>query len=157
MQTTSRQIGPVGTTARLLVGAAMLAWAVAAGLDVTALLLGLIAMPLVTVTGLALRGRDAPPLRFDGPGGHLANILAFVALMTWQPEATLLFYGTSMLLAAWRGMGACELFAVSNALRRRDDQLGCPLFLPVDLAEARFTDRTLYCSPGAEAGSSPGP
>jgi hypothetical protein len=58
----------------------------------------------------------------------------------------MLFYGVSMLLAAWRGIGACEVFAISNVIQRRDDQLGCPVFLPVDLAEARITGRELYCS-----------
>jgi len=45
------------------------------------------------------------------------------------------FYGTSMLLAAARGYAGCEVLAVSNWLLRRDDQIGCVVFGPVDGAE----------------------
>jgi hypothetical protein len=47
-------------------------------------------------------------------------------------DAALLFYGASMLLAAARGYAGCEVLAVSNWLLRRDDQVGCVLFTPVD-------------------------
>ena len=52
-------------------------------------------------------------------------------------DATLIFYGASMVLAAVRGYAGCEVLAVSNWLLRRDDQVGCALFLPVDHAERR--------------------
>lgn len=45
------------------------------------------------------------------------------------------------LVAAWRGIGACEIFAISNWLRGRDDRLGCPLFLPIGAAEAALSRR----------------
>ena len=35
-------------------------------------------------------------------------------------------------MAAVFGSGGCEVTAVSNWLRRRDDQVGCPLFAPFD-------------------------
>jgi len=43
-----------------------------------------------------------------------------------------------MLLAAVRGYAGCELLAVSNWLLRRDDQVGCVVYGPVDFAESRL-------------------
>ncbi|MGH3863786.1 hypothetical protein [Actinokineospora sp.] len=50
-------------------------------------------------------------------------------------DATVIFYGASMLLAAARGYAGCEVLAVSNLLLRRDDQVGCVVFAPVDAIE----------------------
>jgi hypothetical protein len=58
----------------------------------------------------------APPLRFTS-------------------DAALLFYGASMLLAGLRGYAGCEVLAVSNWLLRRDDQVGCVVFSPIDQFE----------------------
>ena len=41
-----------------------------------------------------------------------------------------------MLLAAWRGHAGCESLAISNWLLRRDDQVGCVVFWPLDEVEA---------------------
>ena len=46
--------------------------------------------------------------------------------------------GLAMLLAAARGYAGCEVLAISNWLLRRDDQLGCMVFAPVDLAETQL-------------------
>ena len=132
----TRQIGPWGTVARVGVGTFFIVEAAPAATARQALL-GLVVMPAAVTIALAIRGRDAPPLRLDALPWHAANLAIFFVSWTLQDEATLLFYGSAMLLAAWRGIGACEIFVVSNAIRRRDDQLGCPLFLPVDAAEAR--------------------
>jgi hypothetical protein len=40
-----------------------------------------------------------------------------------------------MLLAALRGYAGCEVLAVSNWLLRRDDQVGCVVFWPIDQFE----------------------
>jgi hypothetical protein len=56
-------------------------------------------------------------------------------------DAVLLFYGGSMLLAAVRGYAGCEVFAAANWLLRRDDQVGCAPFWPIDVAEARVAAR----------------
>jgi hypothetical protein len=89
-------------------------------------------------------------MRATGPLGHAINVAVFLALyLTWWyapavdvlSDATLIFYGASMLLAAARGYAGCDVLAVSNALLRRDDQIGCALFWPVDAAEARLTRR----------------
>lgn len=50
-------------------------------------------------------------------------------------DAALPFYGVSMLLAALRGYAGCEVLAISNWLLRRDDQVGCVVFAPVDHPE----------------------
>lgn len=55
--------------------------------------------------------------------------------------AALIFYGTSMLLAA-RGYAGCAVLAVSNWLLRRDHQIGCAVFWPVDYLERRGRDAT---------------
>jgi hypothetical protein len=52
--------------------------------------------------------------------------------LSFTSDATLLFYGASMLLAAARGYAGCEVLAVSNWLLRRDDQVGCVVFGPID-------------------------
>ena len=52
-------------------------------------------------------------------------------------DAALLFYGASMLLSAARGYAGCEVLAVSNWLLRRDDQVGCLVFSPIDQLERR--------------------
>jgi len=53
-------------------------------------------------------------------------------------DAALIFYGSSMLLAAVRGYRGCELLAVSNWVLGRDDQIGCVVFSPVDHLERRL-------------------
>jgi hypothetical protein len=52
-------------------------------------------------------------------------------------DAAMIFYGTTMLVAAGRGYAGCEVLAISNWVLRRDDQVGCLLFEPVDRAERR--------------------
>jgi len=77
------------------------------------------------------------------------NVAVLLALyLTWWyapavdvlSDAALLFYGGSMLLAAARGYAGCEVLAVSNWLLRRDDQVGCVPFWPIDALE-RHTAR----------------
>lgn len=136
-----RQIGRWGTAARALVGAGLVAGASVAEPDAAELLLGLVGLPAAFGLVLALRGRGAPPLRLEEPVWHFVNIGIGLALFSWTPIASMLFYGASMLIAAWRGIGACEIFAISNWLRGRDDRLGCPLFLPVDAMEEAASRR----------------
>jgi hypothetical protein len=92
-----------------------------------------------------LRARRRPAgLRATGPAGHALNAAVFAALyatpwyaprLAFTSDAALLFYGASMLLAAARGYAGCEVLAVPNWLLRRDDQVGCVLFAPVDALE----------------------
>ena len=45
----------------------------------------------------------------------------YALLLAFTGDATLYFYGGSMLLAAWRGFDGCEVQAVSNWLMGGDD------------------------------------
>lgn len=140
-----RPIGTVGRVMRVLVGVALLALAII-GLPpwghlipVSQLLLGLIAFPavatLIQFTRLAITRR-----RLDQIGGvaTVLNCLVITVLVIASPTrgATLVFLGSSMFVAAVRGYGGCETLAVSNWLLRRDDQVGCVLFSPLDIFEA---------------------
>jgi hypothetical protein len=139
-----RRIGPLGTTARVVVALLLLAsvtWGhLDRGFHPHAWLLGLVGFPALVVAGQWLRARRRPtPLRATGPAAHALNLAVFLVLWLWEPtsDAALLFYGASMLLAAQRGYAGCEVLAVSNWLLGRDDQVGCTLFWPLDRQERR--------------------
>ncbi len=86
--------------------------------------------------------------------GHALNLAVMIPLL-WLPAtagAALLFVGASMLVAAARRSGGCEVTAISNVVLNRDDQVGCPLFAPLDAAEARLKrGRRKTESPGVGA------
>lgn len=145
-----REIGSVGTAARLLVGLALLASVLQGQLlegpfRPASWLLGLVGFPAVLLGWQWWRARRGRPrLLATGPLGHALNIAVFLALyltpvyapaLRFTSDAALLFYGTSMVLAALRGYAGCEVLAVSNWLLRRDDQVGCVVFWPVDQLE----------------------
>jgi hypothetical protein len=131
-----REIGPWGTIARVIVGVILLVFAAVDDFSAPMLLLGFVVLPGAFMLGLALRGADAPSLRLETPIWHFVNIAIGLVLLRTVPTAAELFLGVSMLVAAWRGIGACEIFAISNWLRGRDDRLGCPVFLPIDALES---------------------
>ena len=148
---TPRGIGRWGTAARLVVGVALLGdvafghWS--RGFHAAPWLLGLLGFPAVLLAMQWARARRSrPPLRATGPAGHALNCAVFLALyltpeyappLSVTSDAALIFYGASMLLAAARGYAGCEVLAVSNWLLRRDDQVGCLLFAPIDHTEHR--------------------
>lgn len=148
---THRGIGPVGTAARFIVGLGLLGSVtyghVAGVFRPTPWILGLVGFPLLLLTWHRWHARRRPArLEATGPIAQVLNVAAFLALYL-TPEyapafsvtdaAALVFYGSSMLVAAVRGYGGCEVLAISNWLLRRDDQLGCLLFAPVDYLEGR--------------------
>jgi hypothetical protein len=148
-----RGIGPVGTGARLLVGGYLL-WQVW-GPPVRdyvdgSLVLGIVGFPVMLLVWQWLRARWSPePLRATGPVASVVNLLVVAALyatpwylpsLSVTSDAAMIFYGTSMLLAAARGYAGCEVLAVSNWVLRRDDQIGCLVFAPVDALE-RYAGR----------------
>jgi hypothetical protein len=147
-----RKIGRVGTAARLLVGLVLLGSVLqgelAGPFRPAAWLLGLVGLPAMLLGWQWWRAHQArPPLAATGPVGHALNIAVFLALyltpwyappLRFTSDAALLFYGTSMLLAALRGYAGCEVLAVSNWLLRRDDQVGCAVFWPIDQFERRL-------------------
>jgi hypothetical protein len=145
-QTTGRwrDIGTLGTAARVLVGGSLLgsvAWGhLTRGFHPSSWVLGLVGFPAVLVGLQWLRARRTPArLAATGPVGHALNLAVFLVLYLLEPtsDATLLFYGASMWLAAALGYAGCEVLAVSNWLLGRDDQVGCALFWPADQLDRR--------------------
>ncbi len=148
-----RGIGIFGTVARVMIGAILfgsvlyghfikgpfrpLPWAI-----------GLIALPAVFITWQSWRARRNPArLEANGPIPTVINVLILVVFyftylyapaIDFMSDAVLIFYGLSMLLAALRGYAGCESLAISNWVLRRDDQLGCLVFGPLDYAEERL-------------------
>jgi hypothetical protein len=134
-----RKIGPLGTTARIVVGALLLGSVtqghLARGFHLSAWALGLVGFPAVLVGLQWLRARRTPTrLEATGAVGHALNLAVFLVLYLLEPtsDAALIFYGASMWLAALRGYAGCEVLAVSNWLLGRDDQVGCAVFWPID-------------------------
>jgi hypothetical protein len=138
----TRSIGPWGTAVRIVGGVAMLTGAALIGVGIFDALLGLVVFPLAVLAVLRLRGADAAPLRLTGPEGYCLNCVVGVAAFVFVPAAALLFVGTSTLVTAARGDAGCEMFVVSNWLRRRNDQIACPVFSPIDAAERRAREVT---------------
>jgi hypothetical protein len=142
----AREIGPVGTALRAIAGLALLYLAGAAEggpWDVASsdLVVGFVALPAAMVAvGLIARHWAGEPVHFTGPLGHAASAVVIVVLVVnpYTAGGAALFYGFSMLVAAWRGQRGCESTVISNLILRRDDQIGCPLFEPADLLEERF-------------------
>jgi hypothetical protein len=149
MDTKTRRIGPIGTTTRLLAAAGLLYLALfdgtSWGLEWYDAAVGLGVLPgAVIAFGLAARRYASGPVRFTGSAGTTANCLVLVALAVnpYTAGGAALFYGATLVVAAWRALPGCEATVLSNSILGRDDQLGCPVFSPVDEAEARLKART---------------
>ena len=136
-----RRIGPIGAAVRVVLGLALLAFALIPGVEAYEPALGLVVFPGVMV-GIGLVGQRilGHPLRFTGPGGIAVNCAAIVALFAipYTTGAAALFYGVSLVVAAARGAPHCEATILSNLILRRDDQIGCPTMTPIDALEARY-------------------
>jgi len=156
----SRQIGSIGTMARVVLGLLLLAdglvggqvsviqGVVRTGFEPSSVALGVIVFPVVLLAWQWLRTRrDSTRFQATGPVGTATNIIVFFALvltpwyarpLAFTSAAALVFYGASMLLAALRGYGGCEVLVVSNWILGRDDQIGCLVLSPIDSAEGRL-------------------
>jgi hypothetical protein len=55
-------------------------------------------------------------------------------------------------VAAWRAQPGCEATVLSNWILRRDDQIGCPCFTPIDEAEARLSARSRQLRADTQSG-----
>ena len=152
-----RQIGAIGTSARVVLGLLFLAFGLVGarvvvshgqlqtGFSPLSVALGLIVLPAVVLGWQWLRGRiTATRFQATGPLATTLNMLILFALvltpwyappLSFTSGAAFLFYGASMLLAAVRGYAGCEVLAVSNWLLRRDDQVGCMVLSPIDHLE----------------------
>jgi hypothetical protein len=146
--TRTRRIGPIGTTTRLIAAAALLYLALSDGtlwgLRWYDAVLGLLVLPgLMLAIALVARRRGTGPIRFTGATGTMLNCAVVVALLAnpYTFGGAALFYGVTLLAAAWRGQPGCEATVISNWILRRDDQIGCPTFSPIDHAEARRASR----------------
>jgi hypothetical protein len=132
-----RRLGRWGTAARIAVGSVLIVLALvywdAGWLD---LLIGLVALPAVATLLMSLRRRSSAPLRL-GAAGHLVTLTHVTVTVLIVPDAAALFYGSTALVAALGGSGGCEITAVANRLRGRDDQIGCPIFEPFDVFDGR--------------------
>jgi hypothetical protein len=154
-----RQIGAIGTVARIVLGLAFLLVGITGG-RVTVMNgqvgigfqpfsvgIGLVGFPAAVLAWQWLRARSVPTrLQATGPGGTALNMLVLAALLltpwyapplSFTSVAALVFYGASMLLAALRGYSGCEVTAISNWILGRDDQVGCLVLSPVDDLERR--------------------
>lgn len=128
-----RQIGTLGTVSRAVTGTVLLLRALNARPRRADAVLGLVVVPSAVSAAVRLRASRRPePIRATGLAGHVANLASIVAFFAAAPPAASLFYGTSLLVATARGYGACEMLAISNWLFDRDDQVGCPVFFPID-------------------------
>jgi hypothetical protein len=131
-----RRVGRWGTAARLAVGFTLVILALAvwdaSWLEV---LVGLVALPALATLVVSSRPRSASPLRL-GAAGHLVTLAHVAVTMSVVPEAAALFYGSMAVVAGLQGNRGCEITAVANALRDRDDRIGCPLFAPFDQLDA---------------------
>jgi hypothetical protein len=145
-----RGIGPVGTALRVLTGVGLFYLALGAGgpsgwgVEWYDPVIGLVALPAITLLlGLAARRFAGRPVRFTGPVGVAANLVAIVVLVAnpYTGGGATLFYGAALLVAAWRGQAGCEVTVLPNVILGRDDQIGCPTFSPVDAAEAQLRRR----------------
>jgi hypothetical protein len=141
-----REIGPVGTAARIVVG--LLAIYIASGstfpFEPEDAVIGLIVLPALAVAlGLLARRYAHGPIKFTGPLGIALNLAVIVALIAnpYTGGGATIFYGTTMLIAAWRGQAGCEGTVISNWILGRNDQIGCPTFAPIDEVEAHVRRR----------------
>lgn len=139
----SRQIGPIGTAVRACVGVGVLIFGIADGPSVFELVAGFVLLPAAEMAILlVLRPPGSTPFHLYGARGYAVNFgTAGVLLAIWTTPA-LLFYGASILVAVIKGYAGCEILALSNLLRRRDDQLACAVFSPIDALERVPADPT---------------
>ena len=137
----TRRIGPIGTACRVIVGIGLLAFAwyeATSGRLYWVLVLGAVVFPLaMVVIVLVARRLVDGPIRFMDSRGLVLNCALLVVLFTlpYTRGAAALFYGVSLLIAAGLALPGCEATIVPNLLLGRDDQIGCPVFSPVDAAE----------------------
>ena len=148
MTTPKRGIGLVGTLARIAIGIAFIYLALTEfgtpnwDLDWYSVPLGLIVFPAALLLFQAVRLRfTSDRLYATGVLGFCLNFAVGAVLISFDHtrDAALLFYGASMLLAAARGYAGCEVLAITNWVLRRDDQVGCVLFSPLDEIESKAT------------------
>lgn len=150
-QRNGRDIGPFGTTARILSGFGLVGSVVYGQLSThlapATWALGLIGFPALVLAWHWWRIHRTKARFYDtSPLSFVLSVALFLALyLTWwyapalsvTSDAALLFFGSSMMLAALRGDAGCEVLVLSNWLLRRHDQIACAVFTPIDALERR--------------------
>jgi hypothetical protein len=148
-----RDIGPIGTVSRAVGGLIAIAVPIAiSGIGWWDVGAALIALPLITMalSALVTAGyeRYAPESLArrhsicSGPAcvlvaGLVGVAIALSIVTPVSAVAIWSFFGVSMLVAAVRGYAGCEVLAIPNAITGRRDHIGCVLYTPIDIAEAR--------------------
>jgi hypothetical protein len=150
MPSTRRRIGPVGIAARVASGLGLIYLAGAVDgrpwdVDWYDPIVGFVVLPAATLATVLCRAplrERTDPLQRAGTGWSSTSPV-IVALLSsdYTAGGAVLFYGASMLLAAWLGQPGCETTVVSNLVLRRNDQLGCPVLAPLDEVETRLRAR----------------
>jgi len=148
-QWNGKDIGPIGTMARIGLGLGFVG-SVVLGQLVTRLAPDTWALGLIGFSALVLAWhwwrihRNLAPFHDTSPLSFALSVALPLALyLSWwyapafsvTSDAAFLFVGSSMVLAGLRGYAGCEMLAFSNWLLRRDDQVGCVVFAPVDHPE----------------------
>ena len=128
MVTEARNIGVIGTSARIAIGIGILFLAFwGEGVQWHEAFIGFALFPasLMLFQWARLR-RTKESLSAKGPVGYLLNngIAILFVLIPFTRDSAFLFYGASMILAAIRGEGGCEIMSLSNWLLRRNDEVG---------------------------------
>lgn len=148
-----RQIGPIGTTARMLGGLfAIVVPVTVDGISWFEAGVALLALPLIAATTAPLitwSYRRLYPRALQMrhgicslPACTLIAVMVIandvlVAPTTANGNVTIwVWLGASMILAAVRGYGGCELLAPYNLISGRREQIGCLLYTPIDNIEA---------------------
>ncbi len=128
MAAEARSIGVIGTFTRISAGIGILILAFwGEGLQWHEVLIGFVIFPAaVMLFQWARLRRTKESLQAKGPLGYLLNngIVIFFILIPFTRDSAFLFYGASMILAAVRGDGGCEVLSLSNWLLRRNDEVG---------------------------------
>ncbi len=148
-----RQIGPVGTITRIAGGLAAIGLPIAlSGITWWDLGTALIVLPMTAILAAAAvtapyrrSGVNIPRASATEAWVRSAVALALVVgigtpLTFVSPvdgTAIWIFIGLSLLIAAFRGDGGCEVIALPNALTGRRDPIGCVVYAPIDVVEAR--------------------
>ncbi len=148
-----RNIGPIGTTARLLAGLLLIGIIVYGqlvsprGLSPITWAVGLIGFPAFALAWHFWRIRRSPArFSYTSPLSTKLSVALPLALyftggyvrpLWFTSDATVIFVGCSLVVAALRGYAGCELLALSNWLLRRADQIACGVFTPIDYLDQR--------------------
>ena len=151
MKTTKREIGQIGTIARIILGVILVYFGFNSPIgDIVSpnqiefltsywddMIIGLILFPAILIIWQLTKGKFNPQqVRATGIMGTLLNTVVTIILFNTPLHHAMWFYlGFSLLVAALRGYGGCEVLAIANWVTGRNDQVGCVILSPIDALE----------------------